>query len=77
MVVTSKFVRVLLWSAAIMLAVPLVLSVLYFFHGSFETFPTEEQHGEARIAAAVVFVIFASIESGVLVGLWRLKSRIM
>ena len=55
--------KVALWSLAVALAVPLFLFAAYFVHGSFEEFPTEEQHEKARLAAAVGFLFFAALEA--------------
>ena len=73
--VTRKLIRIGAWSAAIVLAFPVVLSALYFVHGSLEMFPTEEQHAQARIAAAISFVFFAAIEALIGIALWRWKDR--
>ena len=65
--------RILLWTLAVVLAVPLALSVFAFFNGSLEMFPTAEQHGKARTSASVSFLFFAAVEAAVLAVLFRIR----
>ncbi|MBK8302022.1 MAG: hypothetical protein WBC19_02075 [Pyrinomonadaceae bacterium] len=69
----GKGLRLVLWAVAVVLTVPLVLSVLGFIYGSLEMFPTAEQHAKARMSASVSFLFFAAIEAVVLAGLFRTR----
>lgn len=70
---SRRTIRILLWTLAGLLAVPLALSALAVFHGSLEMFPTAEQYAKARIAASVSFLFFAAIETAVLTTLFLTK----
>lgn len=60
---------------AAMLAVGgLLLAVIYFAQGSFEMFPSDEQHGAVGIAMAVVVVGFLAVEA-LLWGILRYVER--
>ena len=48
-----------------------IISVLWYFNGSLEMYPTDEQHGKARIAAGLLSVLNAII--GVLLVLLKRK----
>lgn len=61
---------------AAMLAVGggLLLAVIYLAQGSFEMFPSDEQHGAVGIAMAVVVVGFLAVEA-LLWGILRYVER--
>lgn len=63
--------RVLL-GLAVLIAVPLVVSGIGPAAGSGEMFPTQEQQEKARIAFALAFVFFGTLELMVMIALlWQ------
>ena len=40
----------------------IVISVLYYFNGSLEMYPTEEQHEKVRIVAGTLSILFVALE---------------
>jgi hypothetical protein len=72
-----KATRTILCALAVLLALPLVLFGVYFLNGSLEQFPTDEQQGAVRITSSLGFVVFALLETVVLIALLRKgKSRL-
>lgn len=63
--------RQILWVLVVALAIPVMLFGAYFVQGSFEQFPTDEQQEKARIAAALGFILFAGLETSVVIALLR------
>jgi hypothetical protein len=66
---TGKITGLALWSLLIVFAIALLLSVLYFIHGSLEMFPTEEQHDKARMTASFCILFLVALEASVAAGL--------
>lgn len=58
-----RFKRWVVNIACAMAGVCLLLSFLYFWKGSLEMFPTEEQHEKARLAAVFLIIVFTLIEA--------------
>lgn len=56
-------------------AVLLIISVIWFFSGSLEQFPTAEQEGKIRIAAVIMMLICIVTESVLFILLKRSKSE--
>ena len=54
--------KALLWWAAILIAVPLVLSGAYWAHGSLDLLPTSEDHSQVRVVAGFGFALFLALE---------------
>ncbi len=69
----GKGFRLVLWALVVVLIVPIVLSVVAIFNGSFEMFPTAEQHAKIRIAASFIFLFFATIQAAILAVLIRTR----
>jgi hypothetical protein len=55
--------RVSLWVLAAALAIPILLLGAYFFHGSFEMFPTDEQQSKVRLVSGIGILIFTVLEA--------------
>lgn len=53
----------------------LILNILYFFHGSFEYLPTEEQQEKVKIATSFMIVITLLLEMLLFAMSWVLKKR--
>ncbi len=61
---------------AILFAILLLIDAIWFFHGSLELFPTDEQQGKIRSIAVLTGCGFALAEAAVLLLLGRLfRSR--
>jgi hypothetical protein len=63
--------RTILCALAVLLALPLVLFGVYFLNGSLEQFPTDEQQGAVRITTSLGLLVFALLETVVLIALLR------
>lgn len=63
--------RVLLWCAAVLLLLLMLLSGAGFLQGSLELFPTEEQQRQVRWIYGAAFIGFAVLELSVVMWLWR------
>ena len=63
-----KTFRIILW---ILICIIFVLSLIYFFTGSLEWFPTPEQQQKAHISAFVMMII--PVISGIIMFLTRKK----
>ena len=59
-------------SALIVAGLALAANVVYFVHGSLETFPTAERQEAARLATGAIAVLLVAVE----IGLWLLFRRL-
>lgn len=66
--------KVFLWLLLVALAVPMILFAAYFVHGSLEEFPTDEQQDKVRVVSGIGFLVFASLETVVIVALRRMRT---
>ena len=64
----ARMARLAILVAMSAIGLLLALAIAYFFRGSLEEFPTEEQTAKVRYVTAVLAVVLTLIE----VGLWRL-----
>ena len=46
----------------LVILLPLTGVVYYFIHGSFEMYPTPEQHEKARIFSGIFIILFSAAE---------------
>lgn len=63
----SKIFKVMLNIVITIVSITAVLALLWFVNGSFEMFPTEEQHAKVRTVAMLIFVICMIIDCGLIV----------
>jgi hypothetical protein len=66
-------VRALLWCAAILLLLLMLVSGAAFVRGSLELFPTEEQESKVRLVYGSAFVVFGLLELAVAIWLRRVS----
>lgn len=59
----------------IVVGLALALDILYFTGGSLELHPTDEQQDKVRIVTTTFGVIFAVVEMGLGLLLWRLTRK--
>lgn len=59
--------------ASIVVAIAIVLDILLFISGSFETFPAAEQIEKGRIAYGLLLVLFAIMETFILIRIVKKK----
>lgn len=60
--------------AIIIVAVFMILDITYYFNGSFELYPTEEQEEKVRLVTGVMFFMLFIIEV-ILVFIYRKVNR--
>lgn len=65
----KKILMILLNLGIFLSIVIFITSICWFFHGSFEMFPTEEQDEKMKIAAVLLGIL--SFTVGVLLAKWR------
>lgn len=53
----KSVIKLVLDIMIVLLSFMFVLSLLYFIHGSFEDFPTEEQQSEIRTVTAMLMIM--------------------
>lgn len=57
-----KLVMYVVWAGLALVAVLLILDLIYFVHGSFEMFPTEERQSGIRLTTGILAVMFTLVE---------------
>lgn len=67
--------RICLWLVAVCLATLLLFSAAYLVCGSLEQIPTQEQQDKVHIGATVGIILFATLETIVVISLVRLRRR--
>lgn len=56
--------RILIGCLMLVIAVPLVGTILYLIHGSLELVPTEEQEEKVKVVLGTITIMLISVEIG-------------
>ncbi|MGP5016874.1 hypothetical protein ACTXK7_03815 [Vreelandella alkaliphila] len=67
-----KMAKLSLWCLFAIVFIASLGLVLYFFHGSLELMPTDEQQEKARISAAIGIIFFIAAEISIVILLRRI-----
>ncbi|NOS74443.1 MAG: hypothetical protein HOP36_07875 [Methyloglobulus sp.] len=68
-------VMYVVWAGLALVAVLLILDLIYFVHGSFEMFPTEERQSAIRLTTGILAVMFTLVEVCLLLMLRFMKRK--